>query len=460
MTLPKWLLVAGLVSCSAAHATELEWVSIGPAGPDTGVWAVAAPPQSADEVYLVEGCGKLSFSSDRGDHWEHVADIGLDPQECSAIRLLEVDPSDPDVLYAAEFSRLLRSLDRGQTWEAVLSAPDFHSLQALPGGVVLVGGNFEDPAAAILRSSDRGVTWETVLTPSNSDHAYLIESFSADPTYGGRVVATGELLDVPCICSGTFYAISDDGGLTWELGGDAQPPRWPFGSGAFEAATGDLYVNSYGSLLPLQVSHDHGVTFEAVTDSHQDWYDFLIVPTSPPTLMDRDHCSFDGGITSEDCPFPVAGVDGRPKLLHNPRFLGPIYAYVRPNLDVVRPGLYRTEVPSTSPTSSIYINQSRFKVDLSWTAYNGDTGKAFEAVRYDDSAVLWFFDDQNMESLVKVIDGCDYDGHYWVFHSAATSVGFELEVTDTETGAVVRYENEVGEIPASIVDTSAFATCP
>ncbi|MBZ0114847.1 MAG: glycoside hydrolase, partial [Thermoanaerobaculia bacterium] len=389
----------------------------------------------------------------------HIGAVGLDPQECPSVHFLEVDPSDPNVLYAAELSRLLRSLDRGETWEVVLTAGDFQSLQALPGGVVLAGGNLEDLDAAITRSPDRGETWETVLTPSVSYQAYLIDEFYADPTYGGRVAAKGELLDAQCICSGSVYAISDDGGLTWELGGNVPGvDRWPFWSGAFEAATGDLYVSSWTSPQGLLVSHDHGMTFEAV--SATEWGNFVVVPTSTPILMEPGQCSFDGGQTAEDCPFPIDGVGGRPRLLHNPKFLGPIYAFVKPNLHADRPGLFRTEISSHAPTSSIYLTEGRFKVDLSWTAYNGETGKAFEGTHYDDSAVLWFFDNQNMESLVKVIDGCEYDGHYWVFQSAATSVGFQLDVTDTETGAVVQYENSVGEIPIPVVDTRAFSACP
>jgi hypothetical protein len=55
--------------------------------------------------------------------------------------------------------------------------------------------------------------------------------------------------------------------------------------------------------------------------------------------------------------------------------------------------------------------------------------------------LLWFFNLANPEMLVKVLNGCAINGHYWVFHSAGTNVGFDLTVRDTQRDEAVLYSN-------------------
>ncbi len=60
--------------------------------------------------------------------------------------------------------------------------------------------------------------------------------------------------------------------------------------------------------------------------------------------------------------------------------------------------------------------------------------------------------------LVQVLQRCTRNSHYWVFASAATSIPFELTVTDTFNGESRGYTNPGRLEP--ILDTAAFATCP
>ena len=77
-----------------------------------------------------------------------------------------------------------------------------------------------------------------------------------------------------------------------------------------------------------------------------------------------------------------------------------------------------------------------------------------------DSGLFWFFSDNNWEMLVKVLDGCAINGHYWVFSAATTNVGYTLRVIDTDNGAVQEYVNPLGVAADAVTDTGAFATCP
>ena len=57
---------------------------------------------------------------------------------------------------------------------------------------------------------------------------------------------------------------------------------------------------------------------------------------------------------------------------------------------------------------------------------------------------------------VKVLDGCGYNQHRWVFISSGSTVEYTVTVTDTRTGANKEYRNESGEAAPLVADTSAF----
>ncbi len=67
-----------------------------------------------------------------------------------------------------------------------------------------------------------------------------------------------------------------------------------------------------------------------------------------------------------------------------------------------------------------------------------------------------FFDANNWEVLIKVLDGCAANGYAWVFGASTTDLGYVIRVTDTATGAVKEYRNEPGTAAAAITDVKAF----
>jgi len=72
--------------------------------------------------------------------------------------------------------------------------------------------------------------------------------------------------------------------------------------------------------------------------------------------------------------------------------------------------------------------------------------------------LFWFFSADNPEMLVKVVNGCAVNGHYWVFASAGTNVGLSMTVTDTRNGSQKNYRNDDGTPAVPIQDVQAF-TC-
>jgi plastocyanin len=76
------------------------------------------------------------------------------------------------------------------------------------------------------------------------------------------------------------------------------------------------------------------------------------------------------------------------------------------------------------------------------------------------SGLFYFFSSDNIEMLVKVLNGCTIDNAYWVFFAATTNVQFTVTVTDTSNGQSKTYNNPLNQAAQPVQDTSAFATCP
>ena len=98
----------------------------------------------------------------------------------------------------------------------------------------------------------------------------------------------------------------------------------------------------------------------------------------------------------------------------------------------------------------------RFMVEVDWTAPAAGAGPGVPVRLTDDTGAFWFFGPDNLELLVKVLDGRAVNGHFWVFFGGLTDIPFTLTVTDTETGVRRTYTHPAGTL-ASRADTEAFA---
>lgn len=107
------------------------------------------------------------------------------------------------------------------------------------------------------------------------------------------------------------------------------------------------------------------------------------------------------------------------------------------------------------------LADGRFRVEVTWRNFSGQTGEgSVAACSTADSGLFWFFDPDNWELMVKVLDGCALTGHHWVFAAATTTVEYTLTVTDTRTGEAKVYHNPLGQPAVAIADTSALGGCP
>ena len=97
-----------------------------------------------------------------------------------------------------------------------------------------------------------------------------------------------------------------------------------------------------------------------------------------------------------------------------------------------------------------------YEVGMCYETPAGDTAEAKSGIwSSSESGLLWFFSRGNAEVLIKVLDGCSLNGHYWVFAAPVTDVAFNLYVRNAE-GRTWPHYNRQGEIATARNDTFAF----
>jgi hypothetical protein len=103
---------------------------------------------------------------------------------------------------------------------------------------------------------------------------------------------------------------------------------------------------------------------------------------------------------------------------------------------------------------TLCLNNGRFRVQVSWSsADSSGVGTAVPVTA--DTGQFWFITSNNIELVIKVVDGTSFNGHFWVFYGALSNLEYDITVTDTTTGAVKTYHNPLGTT-ASLADVNAF----
>jgi hypothetical protein len=115
--------------------------------------------------------------------------------------------------------------------------------------------------------------------------------------------------------------------------------------------------------------------------------------------------------------------------------------------------------PCTANSTTLCLNNNRFQVQAAWRTSDGTSGQAETVTLTTDTGYMWFFSSDNVEVVIKVLDGCPLNNSFWVFAGGLTNVRVVITVTDTVTGTVRTFVNPQGTAFQPIQDTSAF-TCP
>jgi hypothetical protein len=401
--------------------------------------------------------GGVFKSADAGASW---ARVGL---EAEFVRAVAVDPSNSATVYAATGNGIWKSSDGGQSWGSInagLSTSFFLTVAVEPGSPGTIWAGSGD--AGVFKSTDAGASWTALNMGLTTP---IANTFTFDPSFPPRVyVGTGAgVFDyvkagVPCASGATALCLN---GRRFRVAAEWLTRDGRSGLGQAEALTSDTGYFTFFDAANVEVLVKvlDGCGFNArfwtfaggLTDVRVEMtvFDSLTgdvrTYTNPPgtafqPIQDTSAfatCSVAGAAV------PAAASSAAPPLLPT----------------VVSGSTEASEVCMPNSTT-LCLNDSRYKVESRWFTRDGASGSGQVIPLTGDTGAFWFFSSQNVEIVVKVLNGCSFNSRYWTFAGGLTDVNVVLTVTDTLTGAVKAYVNPQGTPFQPIQDTSAFATCP
>jgi len=116
----------------------------------------------------------------------------------------------------------------------------------------------------------------------------------------------------------------------------------------------------------------------------------------------------------------------------------------------------------TPEPQTLCLDNGRFRVRVAWRNQHAQAGQADHgqagavpipgSVR---SGHFWFFRPDNVELVVKILDGSTVNGFHWTFYGALTDVEYWITVDDTAWGTSRTYYNPPGRI-CGVGDTASL----
>jgi photosystem II stability/assembly factor-like uncharacterized protein len=220
--------------------TDGGW-AVASALPETTAQCLALDPADPDTVYVGLGGGGVRKTTDAGHTW---AECGLEEHQVFSVA---VSSADGAVYVGTEPSALFRSDDGGETWTELTSllelpsrptwsfpprpwtshvrwiAPSPHEAGTILAGIELGG---------LMRSTDRGETWQDHRPGAQRD----VHSLAWHPRVPGRAYEAG----------GGGAAWSEDGGDSWNPADDGRDRHYTW-SVAVDPENPDLWFVSASS---------------------------------------------------------------------------------------------------------------------------------------------------------------------------------------------------------------------
>ncbi|HRC87491.1 MAG TPA: hypothetical protein PK413_17980, partial [Thermoanaerobaculia bacterium] len=422
---------------------------------------LAPSPQSAAILYAGSAGGGIFRTGDGGAHWqtlpysapEVLSSFAVDPRGSSTLwvpspyfeRHNLFEPAVPGL-----YNGLWLSREGGASW---LSPVDQPSLRGTAGGGIAWASSppfslYLGSRQGVLHSEDGGRSWSSTFVSS----CHNFTALEVAPSDSQRVFALGsaELYPRPCpFLPGAFR--SRDGGASWQA--------TTFFPVAIDPLDPDVI---YTTANTLSRSTDDGASFVGIaaglpgggvkdlaidpantdtlyaatllgvfksTSAGASWapasnglpagtIDRLAIdPNAPERLYavagPRVFTSDDGAASWAEMSTGLPALDPVLDLHVDPVHSNVIYA------SVAGRGLFRyTRLAPTSLTpgpETLYFSHVRFEAHVAWRDFAGREGRGQARQLTPDSGAFWFFNDQNLELFVKVLDGTGLNGSFWVF---------------------------------------------
>lgn len=136
---------------------------------------------------------------------------------------------------------------------------------------------------------------------------------------------------------------------------------------------------------------------------------------------------------------------------------GPATRFIAIDAPASVSGALHPPQPCVPDEETLCLLDGMLAVTVDWTdQHNGGSGVGHAVAHTEVTGFFWFFHPENVELVVKALDGRTVNGKIWVFYGALTDVGYTIRVENREDGHAVRtYENPPGVICGQ-GDTAAF----
>ncbi len=167
------------------------------------VRAVTVDPTNAEVVYVGVEPIHVFRSEDNGKSWEELTGVQELPPEVKKnwrfprpptrehVRHIFVQPDDPEkLLVCLEHGGIIRSFDRGRTWEDVSSGIDYLDIHHISSAPKFKDLYFVASARGFFKSSDPGKGWQRAENGFTRDYFHDFVFLPGNP--GAMLVATAD----------------------------------------------------------------------------------------------------------------------------------------------------------------------------------------------------------------------------------------------------------------------------
>lgn len=457
---------------------------------------------SASDFYLTAG-GRVWQSSDGGSAWSPISEIlcgrklFLSPALADGSLVAAcVESSDLPVSPPAFEGSIFRSRNGGESWTLMLGPlygtidGDWFLAGSADGAGTLYAALAGLGSGTVLRSEDFGETWEPVTALAD----VIVQSILVDADNPEEVaVGTTDRGVLRSFDGGETWQSLSDGLISNQVNGLAQglnmsEKLWAgTGAGVHVLRSFPLCVPTprsicLGDRFLAEVTWEdfRGRTGEGVGESLSSttgtfWFFNqenieLVVKVLDGRTVNGHHWLYWGGMSNVKYTLTVTDLQtGRQEVVENPLGTlgsgGKITAFPEAQGSAMTPmaaeaSHVEEDLSSGSHAvrpreSGLLLQDERFRIDVVWRTPDGRSGTAVGSSLTSESGTLWFFNPENLELFVKVLDGRAVNGHFWLFFAGLSNLEFDLTVTDTETGASRSYQSPQGAF-ASQVDIELF----
>jgi uncharacterized protein (TIGR03437 family) len=339
-------------------------------GVGAGVGALAVDPTNSSTLYAGTGTQGVFKSTDGGVTWTAINN-GISSNPNGSINLqggVWVEPSSPNVIFAAGDGMLFRSADGGNTWTGVTPSgfPNALVFDPFTAGVLYLATN-----TAIAKSTDNGQTFAPLSQLPNN--VYFL-ALAADPKNAGVLYA------------GTTAGIYEffQGAWTLKIAGTSANLIADPSSSAFYATLAGAGLAAYGT-----VKSTDGFNTTSPIGPNQPSVEQLLVsgsnlfeisaPTTDVFAVKLDnngniiYSTYFGGSGSDSAAALAVGSDGS------------IYVTgTTTSTDLpVTPGVYQSALLSTNGSASSFVFKLNPNGSLGWATYFAGPGSVAASIAVD-----------------------------------------------------------------------------